>query len=209
MNELSQINSRVWLDEKQCSIEEFRQHVDQYSPHDRYPLAREIAQNLPIYDGPSLLSKNGDFLDWQPVMAEWNNAFATGPGAIVIKQGYTDHTLLDRVTDVFNEIVMQEENEDAGSGDHFAAAGNNSRIWNSHAKLCIAAPELFARYNANELIRRASESWLGTGYQITTQANIVRPGGKAQTAHRDYHMGFQSNDALRFFRRVNTGCPRI
>ncbi|MEP7024682.1 MAG: phytanoyl-CoA dioxygenase family protein, partial [Actinomycetota bacterium] len=35
--------------------------------------------------------------------------------------------------------------------------------------------------------------WLGPGYQVTSQVNVVNPGGAAQTAHRDYHLGFQSS----------------
>jgi ectoine hydroxylase-related dioxygenase (phytanoyl-CoA dioxygenase family) len=39
-----------------------------------------------------------------------------------------------------------------------------------------------------------SESWLGRGYQVTSKVNVVNPGGKAQIAHRDYHLGFMSED---------------
>jgi ectoine hydroxylase-related dioxygenase (phytanoyl-CoA dioxygenase family) len=41
-----------------------------------------------------------------------------------------------------------------------------------------------------------SQAWLGTGYQITSQVNCVNPGGAAQSAHRDYHMGFQSAEDI-------------
>jgi len=110
---------------------------------------------------------------------------------------YDDLALLDAVSKELNAIIHDEEAAGTGKGDHFAAAGANSRIWNAHEKLCMRAPELYARYNANELTRRVSESWLGSGYQITFQVNVVRPGGKAQTAHRDYHMGFQDAATLR------------
>ena len=35
-----------------------------------------------------------------------------------------------------------------------------------------------------------SRAWLGPGYQVTSQVNVVRPGGQAQDPHRDYHLGF-------------------
>jgi len=133
------------------------------------------------------------------VMAEWNRSFQSGPGIIAIRGGYDDLALLDAVSKELNAIIHDEEAAGTGKGDHFAAAGANSRIWNAHEKLCMRAPELYARYNANELTRRVSESWLGSGYQITFQVNVVRPGGKAQTAHRDYHMGFQDAATLRGF----------
>jgi len=37
-----------------------------------------------------------------------------------------------------------------------------------------------------------SEAWLGPNYQMTAQVNLVHPGGAAQLAHRDYHLGFQT-----------------
>ena len=44
-----------------------------------------------------------------------------------------------------------------------------------------------------------SEAWLGPAYQITSQLNVVNPGGAAQVAHRDYHLGFQSAAAIERF----------
>ena len=41
-----------------------------------------------------------------------------------------------------------------------------------------------------------SEAWLGPSYQITSQLNVVNPGGAAQVPHRDYHLGFQSAQAI-------------
>lgn len=40
-----------------------------------------------------------------------------------------------------------------------------------------------------------SRAWLGPNYQVTAQVNIVHPGGEAQQAHRDYHLGFMTNEA--------------
>ena len=33
---------------------------------------------------------------------------------------------------------------------------------------------------------------MGPNYQMTAQVNLVHPGGDAQQAHRDYHLGFQT-----------------
>lgn len=199
MLDRKQNHPAVWLDEAACSIEEFRaQQARDTDPAD-YPAAREIIHAIPVYDGPELCAGLSTDSDWRPVMAEWNRAFADGPGIIAIRGGYTDLALIDAVTEVLNSIIAEEEAGKSGKGDHFAAAGANSRVWNAHEKLCMKDPCLFIRYNANGLIRRVSESWLGSGYQITTQANVVRPGGQAQVAHRDYHMGFQSVETLRLY----------
>lgn len=189
----------VWLDNNSCDLDTFRKHVEQETLLQDYPHCSELACKIPIYDGDAMHLAMQREDQARRVMAEWNRAFKTGPGAIVIRSGYSDLSLIDAVTDELNAIIAEEEAAGTGTGDHFAAAGANSRIWNSHEKLCLRAPELYARYNCNELTRRISESWLGSAYQMTFQVNVVRPGGKAQTAHRDYHMGFQDVATLKRF----------
>ncbi len=187
---------KVWLDAPSCSLDDFEALTQTETLPDSVPLADEIASRVPIYDAARIRAASGDTDQLKGYMAEWNDVFATGPGAIVIRGAYDDPDLIDAVTDVFGTIIERERNESAGSGDHFAAAGENTRIWNAHEKLCIESPDLFTRYNANPIIPLACRAWLGPLYQITTQVNVVHPGGKAQTCHRDYHMGFQSAERL-------------
>ncbi|MDA8586267.1 phytanoyl-CoA dioxygenase family protein [Rhodobacteraceae bacterium] len=187
----------VWLDNQNSDLDAFKRHIAQETTDTDYPRATEIASNIPIYDGAETNKALADHAQGRALMAEWNRAFLSGPGIIVIRNGQSDHALIDAVTEKFEAIIKAEEAENAGKGDHFATAGANSRIWNAHEKLCMAAPDLYVRYNANEITRRVSESWLGSGYQITFQVNVVRPGGKSQTAHRDYHMGFQDIETLK------------
>ena len=77
-----------------------------------------------------------------------------------------------------------------------AKAGSNDRIWNALQKHALADPANFASYYSNDTIALASEAWLGTGYWVTAQVNRVNPGGAAQSAHRDYHLGFMSRDQI-------------
>ena len=188
--------NQVWLDDGDCDLAAFRAHVERETSAADYPCAATLVNKVPIYDGAALRREFASEATAWPVMAEFNRAFQSGPGIIAIRSGHPDGVLLDAVTEVLNAIIDEEEAGEAGKGDHFAAAGANSRAWNAHEKLCMRAPELFARYNANEIVRRVSEAWLGPGYQITAQVNVVRPTGKAQTAHRDYHMGFQTGETL-------------
>ena len=194
------LNSQtVWLNEDSCDLEAFKHQIDQETRLEDCPYAAEIVSNIPIYDGSAMHEAMHNEENARAVMAEWNGVFRSGPGIVIIRNGYSDLALVDAVTDELNAIIAEEEAAGTGTGDHFAKAGANSRIWNSHEKLCMRAPGLYARYNCNELTRRISESWLGSGYQITFQVNVVRPGGKAQTAHRDYHMGFQDVETLKGF----------
>lgn len=189
----------VFMTGEDCNIAAFEQHVARTTAAADYPFAVEIVSNIPVYDGDALREQFLHDDSAYPVMAELNRAFQSGPGIIAIRKGYADIDLVDRVTAALSAIIAEEEAASGGKGDHFAAAGANSRVWNAHEKLAVRAPELFALYNANEIVRRVSEAWLGAGYQITTQVNVVRPGGKAQTPHRDYHMGFQTEEALRTY----------
>lgn len=196
MTRQSPENDTVWLDSTMCSLEDFRTLVDISTKPETVPLAQTIEANIPIYDGARVRDAFKDDMRAKRYMAEWNDVLATGPGIVVVRDTYDDLDLINDVTGVLNKIIDQERENGEGAGDHFAAAGANSRIWNAHEKLCMASPELFARYNANPVIAMISQAWLGPLYQITMQVNVVRPGGKAQICHRDYHMGFQTPEAL-------------
>ena len=96
-------------------------------------------------------------------------------------------------------IIEDERRGNVGGGDHFAKPGANDRIWNALEKLCLRDPAAFAAYYGNAVIALVSEAWLGPSYQITSQLNVVNPGGAAQVPHRDYHLGFQSPQAIERF----------
>jgi ectoine hydroxylase-related dioxygenase (phytanoyl-CoA dioxygenase family) len=69
---------------------------------------------------------------------------------------------------------------------------------------------VFADYYANDVVALVSEAWLGPGYQVTSQVNVVNPGGQAQTAHRDYHLGFMdAAAAARFPAQVHRLSPAL
>jgi len=73
-------------------------------------------------------------------------------------------------------------------------------IWNALEKLCLRDPAVFAAYYGNAVIALVSEAWLGPAYQITSAATTSSiQAGAAQVAHRDYHLGFQSVEAIERF----------
>lgn len=156
------------------------------------PLAASIESNVPIYDMVALDAALRDPERLRSLMAEWAAVLRGSAGVIVLKSAYADTAPIDRATEVFNAIIAGERVSGAGKGDHFAASGANDRIWNSLQKHCLRDPEGFALYFGNAAIAAVAEAWLGPHYQMTAQVNLVRPGGKAQQAHRDYHLGFQN-----------------
>jgi len=159
--------------------------------------AASVEKNIPVYNCADL--DGALAADRLALMSEWGWVLREGPGVLVLRGAFPDHDVLDAATAIYDAIVAREKSETGGKGDHFAKAGANDRIWNSLQKLCEADPQVFARYFGNPVIDTVCEAWLGPHYQMTAQVNLVRPGGKAQDPHRDYHFGFQTEETALCF----------
>ncbi len=183
---------RGYFDRESCDLNEFKVLTSQNLTLDAVPHACDIVNNVPIYDMVALRPSLEDPSRRRALMAEWGHVLRDSAGVIALKRAYADTAVIDRASDIFRDIIDAEKASAAGKGDHFAAAGANDRVWNSLQKQCLRDPEGFALYFGNTALAAAAEAWLGPNYQMTAQVNQVRPGGKAQTAHRDYHLGFMS-----------------
>ncbi|WP_438747986.1 phytanoyl-CoA dioxygenase family protein [Pararhizobium sp. O133] len=198
-NPLKLRSDRVWLTEAACDLDDFRAEVERTTQLSDYPHAAAVEKNVLVYDGASVLKAAATTEGRRAVLAEICEAFATGPGIVVLKQAFTDTSVIDAASAIFDEIINEKHRTNSGGGDHFAKPGANDRIWNSLEKHCLKDPENFAAYYGNALIALVSEAWLGPSYQMTAQVNRVNPGGAAQSAHRDYHLGFQSSAVIEQF----------
>jgi len=187
---------RTWLSPEDCSLQGLAAAIE--AGRDRVPAAHavELRSGIPVYDAARVTEAAGHEIEARELLSEWTRVLMDGSGVLVVERVFTGERALDRATAVLNEIIRVESEKGAG-GDHFAASGANSRVWNSHEKLCLAAPDVFAHYNKNDVVPLVSQAWLGPHYQVTAQVNVVRPGGEAQRPHRDYHMGFQTTEQLR------------
>lgn len=192
-------SDRVWLGPDDCDLEEFAASVERTASRADYPFAADIRSDVPVYDCDRVREASADPDTRRAIMAEWAEAMLSGPGIVVLQRAYAAFDVIDEATDVFFAMIAEEKAANRGGGDHFAKPGANDRIWNALEKLCLRNPELFARYYSNPVIVMICEAWLGPHYQITSQINVVNPGGEAQSAHRDYHMGFQSADEIARF----------
>ena len=186
----------TWLNANSGAIETFRQITGQTTNPEDTPLAAEIIRNIPVYDGAMVDAAAENPAMRQSLLEEWAHVFGHGAGIIVIRQGLTDQAVIDDASTIFTKIIEDEKRAVRGGGDHFAKPGANDRIWNSLEKHCLADPANFAAYYSSHGIALASEAWLGPAYQMTAQVNRVNPGGAAQTAHRDYHLGFMSAEQM-------------
>ncbi len=181
-----------WYDADAGDLAEFAGSIPAETDPSDWPHASEIQQSVLIYDGDAVRAM--DRTAHRALMAEWARAFLTGPGVIVIKNGFADTAPVTRATALFTRMIADESATGAGGGDHFAKPGANDRVWNALQKHCLADPEGFALYYGNICMALAAEAWLGPHYQFTAQVNRVNPGGTAQSPHRDYHLGFMTRE---------------
>ena len=179
--------------EADCRVEDFAALVDQSTDLADYPHAADVQRNVLVYDAASLRTAIASEQGRLEVEAELVRAFTEGPGVVAFKGAFPDAAVVDRATATFDEII-EAERARGSRNDHFATAGSNSRVWNALEKLAVHDPGTFVDYYGNDILALVSNAWLGPGYQVTSQVNVVRPGGKAQDPHRDYHLGFLSNE---------------
>lgn len=186
----------IYINDSHISLDDFATICAQTLRKDDFPLARSADKNVLIYHRDDLLA--AATADRQNMLAELHRALSSGPGVLVVQGLYGDVSAVDRSSNVFEEILASEA-ANGGGGDHFAKAGSNGRIWNALQKVAERDADAFIDYYSNPLLALICEAWVGPGYEITAQVNQVRPGGKAQQPHRDYHLGFQVNDVVARF----------
>lgn len=181
---------RAWIEDADCSLEDFRTQVLRTTELADYPHAHEVRSGVLVYSAASFAHT-----DRRALQAELISALTDGPGVVIFEEAF-DPAVVNRATDAFNTLIAHQRAEGAAAGDHFGKPGANDRIWNAAQKLALHAPEVFAEYYANDALALISQAWLGPRYQVTSQVNVVNPGGAAQVPHRDYHLGFVNADQL-------------
>jgi ectoine hydroxylase-related dioxygenase (phytanoyl-CoA dioxygenase family) len=202
--------TRVWLTDADCHLGDLVAIVGQTTDLGDYPCAHAVSRNVLVYDCDRLRDRITTSAGRCEVQAELARALMDGPGIVVFKRAFTDLSVVDRASDAFDAMIADQRVSGAAGGDHFAKPGANDRVWNALEKLAVREPAVFAAYYANDIIALAATAWLGPDYQITSQVNVVNPGGAAQTGHRDYPLGFMSGDrAARFPAHVHRLSPAL
>jgi ectoine hydroxylase-related dioxygenase (phytanoyl-CoA dioxygenase family) len=174
-----------WFTAADCRLEDFRALVEQKTELTDYPHAIDVADNVLIYPA--------DLPDTHEVQGELARALLDGPGIVVFRGAFAAD-VVDRATEVFFQLIADQKAAGVTGGDHFAKPGANDRVWGALDKFALRDPAAFAAYYDNDTLALISSAWLGTGYQVTSQINVVNPGGQAQVSHRDYHLGFMSQE---------------
>jgi hypothetical protein len=181
---------KPWIDEADLRLDDFRAQVLRTTDPADYPMAIDVWSNVPVYSAATLQSA-----DRRALQSELIRALADGPGVVVF-EGAFDAGVVDQATDAFFAIIDAQRAAGSSAGDHFGKPGANDRIWNAAQKLALHDPQVFADYYANDALAVVCQAWLGPRYQVTSQVNVVNPGGKQQVPHRDYHLGFVPDEHL-------------
>ena len=174
-----------WYTTADCRLEDFRAVVEQKTDPTGYPHAIDVVENVLIYPG--------DLADTPEMRDELARALSDGPGVVVFRAAFAPD-VVDRATAVFEDLIAEQKAAGVRGGDHFAKPGANDRVWGALDKFALRDPAAFAAYYDNDILALICAAWLGPGYQMTSQINVVNPGGTAQVAHRDYHLGFMSQE---------------
>ena len=186
-----------YFSEMSCSQDKFLALISESLDAKDLKFCEQVEDKIPVYFSAKILEVLSSSAR-EELLAEWAYILGERSGIILLKHAISDASVIDDVTDVFDKII-EEERQSGSGGDHFGELGSNDRIWNSLQKLCLSHPSLFAHYFSSQSIAAVCEAWLGPWSQMTSQVNLVRPGGKPQTCHRDYHLGFMSSEQAKSF----------
>jgi ectoine hydroxylase-related dioxygenase (phytanoyl-CoA dioxygenase family) len=181
---------KPWIDEADLRLDDFRAQVLRSVNAADYPMATDVRSNVLVYSAAAVAAA-----DRRALQSELIQALADGPG-VVMFEGAFDADVVDRASEAFFAIIDAQRAAGSAAGDHFGKPGANDRIWNAAQKLALHAPQVFADYYANDTLALVSQAWLGPRYQVTSQVNVVNPGGTQQVPHRDYHLGFVPDEHL-------------
>ena len=174
-------------------LEQLRCLVEQETSLEPYPHASRVDHNVLVYEATDLRPRLGDVDACCVIRTELASALLDGPGVIVITAA-VEPDVVDRASALFEQIIADERAAGIGAGDHYAEVGANERIWNALEKMAVAGPEVFVDYHGNDMIDLVALAWLGPAYQMTTQVNVINPGGAAQSPHRDFPLGFMTDE---------------
>lgn len=199
--------NRVYSLDQPPLVDDLKRVCNRSVSKETYPLASDIQENIPIYDLSEYAGRHTERSLVESLQNEWSHILSQGPGVVVLKKMYAIDNLeqtVDAANKIFHQIIDDETRERQSRNED--TSGNtldrNLKAYNVFTKLAKRASQVFVDYYSNPWLALVSEAWLGPGYRFNATLNIVPPGGHAQPAHRDFHMGFFSPEKCVKFPRL-------
>lgn len=205
--------TRVFYVEQPPLVKDLIEICDRTVDPSLYPLASSFPKNIAVYSMTDFAGKHDDVDLVEQLKDEWNHILAYGPGVCVLKGLYRVdglESVVDTANGVFDRILKDEHaafnlSQRKDTSEVGKMLDKNLKAANVFSQLAKRDPNTFMRYYSNPWLRYMAEAWLGPGYRFNSSLNIVPPGGEAQRAHRDYHMGFyDAVNCAKFPRLVQT-----
>ena len=108
MDTLFGSSSATWLTGAACSLDDFRQLVEQKPDRSLYPHCAAIENRVPVYDARDVVANLDSPAALRELMGEWNAIFDGGPGVVAFKRAFPDTAIVDEVTAVLQSIIGAE-----------------------------------------------------------------------------------------------------
>jgi hypothetical protein len=148
-----------YLSADDCRLADLIDLVSQKTDLADYPYAAAVEQNTLIYDGARLRKELSGPAGRLRVEGELARALLDGPGIVMLAGAFDDPWVIDRATRQFEAIIAAQRAAGGAAGDHFAAAGQNDRIWNALEKLALRP-----RYSRTTTPTTSSRPCAGPGW---------------------------------------------
>ena len=191
------------LTEADCRLEDLLEVLAARTDPADYPHADAVVDEVLVYDSARL--RRSPRPRCPP---SWSGRCPTGPASWCSAAPSPTARWSTGPPRRSSELIAEQRASGAVAGDHFAPPGANDRVWNALEKLAVAAPEVFVDYYANDILALVATAWLGPGYQVTSQLNVVNPGrqGAGRPPRLPPGLPVQRRRSSST-RRTCTGCP--
>ena len=117
------VDQNGWVNNNGDQLVELKTHVETTTRLSDYEFASSVEQNALVYDCENLAPKIASRDGRRAVMAELGRALLTCPGVIAFKGMYPESSVVDRVSDVFWQIIDEQHARGEAKGDHYAKPG--------------------------------------------------------------------------------------
>ena len=105
------------------NLSEFASLCSQTVSLEDYNFSSDIEQRVVIYEGDNIRSLISTYARSLDLKSELHHCIKEGPGLVVVRQAFQDVKVIDRATEIFQEIIDEEKTSEKHQGDHFAESG--------------------------------------------------------------------------------------
>src|SRR5919201_1536679 len=111
-----------WFDPRDCRLDDLRALVEQTTDLAGYRYASAVRQNVLVY-GPGLAEQASSPEGRREVQAELARAMLDGPGIVLFERAFPDQAVVDRATDAFTAMIVEQKASGAAAGDPYDKPG--------------------------------------------------------------------------------------